>query len=174
MGKGQIFMVDLIFGIGIFVAAVILFFAIKSNLEPQQDSFDVLVNDARAISSVLMTPGAPENWTLSNFTQIGFVDSNYRLNSTKAENVMNLTRNMTVINNLLGVNSEFAVHFVDRRGNILNFNGCVFTNSDLVVDNITPHICGNFSITGKEFVVNSERLVLNNSEIVKVVVQTWR
>jgi len=171
MDKAQVFYTDLMISIWIFALAVVLFIALSSNLQPQEDVFNVLATDSKSISSSLLSAGEPFDWTENNVTKIGLTDNAYRLNASKVARLMNFSPNKA--SDIFGANYKYVIFFKDRHGNVLNFNGCVFKSIDLVVNNISATICENFTIVPDNHLVSIERLVMYNSEIIKIVVQVW-
>ncbi|MBN2454473.1 hypothetical protein JXB11_02915 [Candidatus Woesearchaeota archaeon] len=171
MAKAQTFYLDMFVGIGIFVAAVILFIALSSNEQPEESAFEFLVGTAEAISSSLVSPGEPEDWTADNVQQLGIVEGLYLLNGTKARALM--TMNPVNASILFGANSNYAVFFEDKDGNILNFGNCTLNNAGFAVQNLTPSLCENFTITPQQHLVSVERLAMHNFSIIKIVIHTW-
>lgn len=171
MGKAQVFYTDLMISVGIFMTAVVLFFILSDNLQPEESVFKSLVADSEAISSSLLSAGEPPDWAQDNVTKIGIVEDSYRLNANKAARLMNLSP--SAASGLFGTNSNYVIFFMDKGGNVLNFNGCTFNNAGLVVSNISATICNNFTITPRDNLVSVERLVVYNAEIIKIAVQTW-
>jgi len=170
MAKAQVFYTDLMISIGIFGTAVVLFLVFSSNLQPEENVFEILVTDSNSISSSLLSSGKPFDWTQNNVSELGLTNK-YRLNASKVERLMNLSPDIAT--NLFGTNANYAVFFQDKHGNVLNFNGCLFSNADVVVSNISENICENFTITSENHFVSVERLVMYNFEIVKMITQTW-
>ena len=170
MAKAQVFFTDLLISIGIFSTAVVLFLALSTNLEPAENTFEVLVSDSNAIGDSLMSSGQPFNWNANNVIKIGLTD-NYRLNTSKVQQLMNLSP--VIATSLFGTSANYAVFFQDKHNNVLNFNGCVFTNADLTVSNITESYCENFTITPDNNLVSIERLIMHNFEIIKIEIRTW-
>jgi hypothetical protein len=171
MGRAQIFLFDLMVSIGIFVTAVVLFIFISNNMSPAQDDFNPLVKNSEAISSALLSAGEPADWTEDNVTVIGITDDSYRLNFTKVGRLHNLSQENA--SRIFGANSNFVIFFKDADGNVLNFGNCAYNNANLNVQTVSPSVCENFTITPDKHLVSVERLVLYNSEIIKIVVQAW-
>ncbi|MFH1181803.1 MAG: hypothetical protein V1702_02500 [Candidatus Woesearchaeota archaeon] len=171
MGKAQIFLFDLMISIGIFVTAVVIFIFISNNIRPDESDFGLLVESSEAISSSLLSAGEPADWTDGNVTLIGITDDSYRLNFTKVQRLHNLSLENS--SSIFGANSNFAIFFKDMDGNVMNLDGCAYSNAGLVVQNLSPSVCENITITPDNHLVNIERLVMYNSEIIKIVVQAW-
>jgi len=169
--KGQIFYGDVMIAVIIFGVAVVLFVTLSNTIRPGESVFDVLVADSESITSALLTAGEPYDWTYDNVTNLGVTEETYRLNATKAERLMNISPDDGA--DLFGVNSNYAVFFKDKLGNTLFFGGCVLSNGNLTVQNLTETICENFTVIPDENLVHAERLVMYNSEIIKIVSQTW-
>jgi len=170
MDKAQVFYTDLMISIAIFGVSVVLFLVFSSNLQPQGNVFETLVGDSNSIAASLLSSGEPPDWTQDDVTKIGLTD-NYRLNITKVEKFMNLSP--SIATGLFGTNANYVVFFKDKHGNVLNLNGCTFNNVDLTVNNLTATTCENFTITPENHLVSVERLVMYNTEIIKIIAQAW-
>ena len=171
MVKAQVFLFDLMVSTGVFVTAVVLFIFLSNNMNVGADDFSMLVENADAISSSLLSAGEPHDWAWNDVTLIGVTEDSYRLNATKVQRMENLS--VENASRIFGVNSNFVIFFKDMDGNVLNFDNCTVNNANLFVQNVSPSVCENFTITPEEHLVNVERLVLYNAEIIKIVVQTW-
>lgn len=171
MGKAQIFLFDLMISVAIFVTAVVIFIFISNNLYSNGDDFSIVVENSNAISSSLLSAGEPADWTEDNVAIIGIADDSYMLNFTKVQRLHNLSLENS--SRIFGTNSNFAIFFKDLDGTVLNLDGCAYSNSGLVVQNISLSVCENFTITPDNHLVNVERLVMYNFDIIKIVVQAW-
>lgn len=171
MAKAQVFLFDLMVSIGIFITAVVLFLYFSNSLHPEEDEFNLVVQNSQAISSSLLSVGEPSDWTSTNVNIIGVTDDSYKLNFTKVQRLRNLSPENS--SRIFGANSNFAIFFKDMDGNVLNLGGCAYSSPALAVQNLTPYICQNITINPEDHLVNIERLVLYNSRIIKIVVQAW-
>ena len=154
--KAQVWYIDLIIGLLIFTLAVVMFQNVFGNLSAVDASMIIdLYGDAKSISSSLLSKGYPENWNNATIERIGIAD-NYRINSTKLDNFMNLSYNRT--RNLLGTNYEYWVFFEDRNHTLIQING----------KNGTGYKYG-----APEKLAQVVRLVVKDSQIVRMVVQVW-
>ena len=168
----QIFYTDAFIGFTIFVVAIVVFFALSgnaSNLEGRV--LDALVGDAESVSDSLMSEGYPADWTPTTVSIVGLTDGAFRVNYTKVSMFYGMSHNLT--SNLFGTNANYLVFFKDRDGNVLPFSSCAFTNTDIVVQNITPYLCQNVTAPSANQLVSSERLSFYNSKIIKMVVYVW-
>lgn len=171
-GKSQIFYGDLLIALTIFVSAVILYFALNDDASLSEGKvLSVLVADSEAIQSSLLSAGNPKGWTIDNVTTIGLTDGSVRLNATKVNMLLNMSSNAT--NQLFGTNANYAIFFRNKQGDVLFFDRCVFSNTDLVVQNISSTLCQNVTVENQTSLVSSERLVVHDLEIVKLVVYVW-
>jgi hypothetical protein len=174
MAKAQVLMFDLMVSVGIFLTAVVLFIFLSDNMTSEGNDFDSLVQNAEAISSSLLSQGEPSDWSYANVSVIGFTDESYKLNLTKVSRLFNMSRENS--SRLFGANSNFAIFFKNST-HVLNFGNCTYGNTNLFIQNVSPKICGNFSINASEHLVSIERLLWNpdpnHPEIIKIVVQTW-
>jgi hypothetical protein len=171
MVRAQIFLFDLMISIGIFMTAVVMFIFVSNNLRADESDFSLLIKNSDAISSSLLSAGQPSDWRAGNVSIIGITDGSYRLNFTKVQRLHNLS--VETASSLFGTNSNYLIFFKDIYGNVLNLDGCAYGNSGLVVHNLSLSICQNVTITPNNHLVNVERIVLYNSNIIKIVVQSW-
>ncbi|MBI2663732.1 hypothetical protein HYX10_00115 [Candidatus Woesearchaeota archaeon] len=171
MAKAQIFYADIIIGTAIFAVAVVLFLMLNSNIGERDDVFGLVVGDAAAIASSVLSAGNPDGWSADNVNEIGLTDGQHRLNSSKVSSLMNMSP--ALAQDLFGTSAKFIVFVKDRHNNVLNFNGCALNNAGIVVENITAQVCENFTISPKEHLVSIERLVIHEADIAKISVQVW-
>jgi hypothetical protein len=171
MHKAQVFLFDLITSTGIFITSVVIFIFLSNALEPGTDEFSTVSENSKAISSSLLSGGEPANWTADNVAVIGMVDESYRLNFDK----LRIMHNISLENSsrIFGATSNFAIFFKDIDGNVLNMDGCSYSNAGIVVANISESICQNITIIPERHLVSVERLLLYDSDIIKLVVQSW-
>ena len=168
----QVFYGDAFAGLIIFLLAVIVFFSLSGNVSFSESRvLDALVGDAESISSSLMSTGTPFNWTPDSVSVIGVTDGSYRLNSTKVNMLMGMSYNLT--NSLFGTNANYIIFFKDKDSNVLPFDKCAFTNTGIVVQNITPLLCENVTIAGSTNLLNVERLAFYQDQIIKLTVYVW-
>ena len=169
---GQVFYGDAFIGFAIFAVAVVAFFSLSSNSSfSERPVLDSLISNAESVSDSLITEGFPPDWTPDMVNIVGLTDGSYRVNYTKVSMLYNMSYNST--NNLFGANANYLIFFKDRDGNTLAFDRCAFTNTDLILQNLTPYICENVTAPNSTQLVNSERLLFYNSNIVKLVVYAW-
>jgi hypothetical protein len=166
--RGQILTTDFIVSIALFLAALLIFYLVWTNLsysywESMADK-DMQVALLAASDSLLLTPGAPVGWEFgSQFsaTSYGFATSPNMVSSAKI-GALNLAMNSDYYSakNIMGV-GRFDVFITIERAN----------------DSVTIYSFGNFTKQGAVQVssATSERLaVLDGVELVRVKVDIWR
>ena len=91
--RGQAWGFDLMAGMLIFVAGIIIFYfyTINTPLETEQ-TLETLSREGEIISNAILSEGFPENWNEQNVISPGILSQN-KINDTKLERFNNLTIN---------------------------------------------------------------------------------
>jgi len=85
--KGQIWSLDIMTGLALFLVGIAIFFIYSINQPSQsKETFELLNYDGKMIADTLLSQGYPENWDTSNAITIGLTTSN-KINQTKLENL---------------------------------------------------------------------------------------
>lgn len=163
--KGQIWYMDFILGLTLFIIILIVSFKYMSSSVVLQNEED-LTYEADRLSGALMRPGIPINWTPSTVLSIGLVDEQV-LDPAKVAYFANLSNedygNTKV---LLGVQPDYLVYFM---------KGSTYIN----VTNQTFIGMGNISYineTASEIITLTRYVVYshdNISEIIGMKVMVW-
>ncbi len=156
----------------IFSAALLIYYKTTTNLSDQDEELlGELLVDAKIISGSLMSQGYPYDWIESNGVRIGITNDN-RINETKLELFSMVPYNDS--RKLLGTVHDYYVYFRDRNNNIIPFNethegiGKPGVNST----NIKTSMPGVVFEDPKKL-VKVTRLVIKESDIVKMVIYLW-
>ena len=89
--KAQVWSLDVIMGIVIFMVAIVIFYVYTINLsEDTESKSQDLDTDAEFFSSNLLSEGSPRNWNITNALIPG-VMTGVEINQTKLDNLYNLT-----------------------------------------------------------------------------------
>jgi len=161
--KAQIWLIDFIVGMMIFIIGIVLASRFIINASNTSEFAEVRIT-AQTMSDYLLSEGSPNNWTNDTVIKIGLTTGN-RLNISK----LNQFYNMTYSDTLEGLASpyDYIVYF-QNNNSIINFSGvcgygafnitnCTIDVSNLKYDNL----------------VRIERLIVNNDSIAEMVLYVW-
>jgi hypothetical protein len=160
--KSQVWSLDLMVAIFIFLGALLLFYRYTLNAgslgEEERDS---LLLDAKLISSYLVSTGYPELWSESNVSLIGLSDGDMRLIGWKVEQFSDIAlADYTNSRRLLSAMHNYYVSFEDKDGNPLKISGI-------------EGIGKNFTSENPSSLIKVERFLIYNSSIIKMKVHVW-
>ena len=164
--KAQIWSLEFIVGLIIFISALFIFFKYSINLSETQDVVTKeLIIDARTLSDYLMSEGFPENWNITNIVYPGLTDNNYRINETKLYYLTQL--NYYSAKNLLSVVNDYYVFFEDRNKTSIAINGTTgFGKPGINRTNLNQ-------TEDPSDIIQVYRFVLYNSSIIKMGILIW-
>lgn len=112
--KCQAVVTDLILGIVIFVAVLIVFLNAEKNIQQVDErELDDLVLEASLIADSLLSEGQPRDWTNVTVTEIGIAENN-RINETKLSRLQTIPYNQT--RNLFRTKYDYYFYFEDKSG----------------------------------------------------------
>ncbi|MBI4144804.1 hypothetical protein HY493_01200 [Candidatus Woesearchaeota archaeon] len=118
--KGQVWYLDFIIGGLIFMAALVVFFLEADTLETSDtNGATSLLGNAVSISSELLTPGTPQNWTAATVERIGVTNS-YRLDLAKLSEFKSV--DYQTARSLFRTTKEFFM-FIERQGCLVDIDG---------------------------------------------------
>ena len=158
--KSQLWSIDLIVALIIFVGAVLFFYKYSANTTNiEEDSMNDLLLEAKLLSSYLTSTGVPANWTSSDVSLAGLTDGELRIDKAKIDAFANIAaadyqRSRT----LLTASHNYQLHFEDAQGNAIGIADDTFIGS-------------NYSAA--DDIVAVTRLVYYNGTFVKMLVVVW-
>lgn len=158
--KAQVWTLDFIAGLLIFIVIIFIVIATLRNYVNNDDDYADIVRESDHISSMLVGDGFPSDWNSTNVLIPGIADNN-RINSSKLDSFDELTysRQKTLLQNT----GEFVFYF---------YNGAIINESQCFRGYALPG-CTLAIPDSAENVAKTERVVILNSSIVKLVVITW-
>jgi hypothetical protein len=110
--KGQIWSLDLMAGIALFLVGILIFFIYTLNQPSQaKETLELLTYDGKIIADNLLSEGYPSNWTPSTAITIGITSSS-KINQTKLETLYQMIytdNDYTRTKNLF--NTEYEYYF---------------------------------------------------------------
>lgn len=110
--KGQIWGIDLMIAMTIFLFGIILVYVYAINFNNNsEDILRELNAEAILVSSLILSEGNPESWNIDNVEIPGILSSN-RLNQTKLEDFYSLSQNnYPNLKKMLGAKNDFYFSF---------------------------------------------------------------
>ena len=110
--KAQIWSLDLMTGLALFLVGIMIFFIYSLNQPSQaKETFAFLNYDGKVIADNLLSQGYPNNWNPSNVITIGII-SDSKINQSKLENLYQMIyvqNNYTKTKNIF--NTEYDYYF---------------------------------------------------------------
>lgn len=151
--KSQVWYIDFMVGLFIVSMIIFVFFRYYGNLIDESDSeWQELIIDSKAISSYLVSSGAPADWTNDTVEVIGLTDGNYRINFTKLSRFANMSYKQA--KDLMRTRFDFYFFLQSPNGTAINPVG--------------------LNATSPFFLVQGTRFVIYNSSIYRMVVHLWK
>ena len=158
--KAQVWYTDFMVGVLIFSIVVISYFYYVEHTEYSDDALmGALVSEAKSLSSYLITEGYPQNWTATNVSVVGLTDGNYRINEDKLDDFNSWGYEER--RGYLHTTKDYYLYLEYVNGTRFNEKcedpgaGCVAWNSSY-------------------YLVQNTRLLIYNSEIVKLVMYIYQ
>jgi hypothetical protein len=156
LGRGQAYYIEFVVVLCVFVVALGLF---VQNVTNSMDSsgLSIISKEARIVSDQLMSAGIPADWNFTNMQRLGLTNGLSRINETK----LMMFRNMSYssIKNNLSINSDFYFYLEHKNETRIAIGG--------------EQGIGAEPADAKKIVKNL-RLVIYNSEAVRMVVLIWQ
>lgn len=148
--KTQIWSIDYVIGLVIFVMTLVLAFTLTENiLTEKEDQTEMLLTDAKIISQMMITSGYPTDWNsttaknLSEGVKIGLGNKPNFLNDSK---IIELNQtDYYKIKLLLGTKYDFFFYFQDKDGEIKNIRGICGVGEPTVFINTTSKRIGYYN-----------------------------
>ena len=112
---------DFAIGLLLFTFTLVVYFSYTNNFQKEdRGGLDILVKDAKSISSSLALSGYPTDWDNTTVIRIGISDEQ-KINVTKVASFKQLAYNFT--KKIFATSYDYFVFFTDSHGDVLNING---------------------------------------------------
>ncbi len=164
--KSQVWALDIIMAIVIFLGALLLFYRYSLNsIDIENKGADDLLLDAKLVSTYLVSEGYPINWeeSPSDATLIGLTNGKMDLNTQKVQGFSQLSiSDYSKTRKLLSTTHDYFVYFEDRDNNTISIPGVV-----------NDWIGKNYSIDNPKNIIKTIRFVRYNSTIIRMVLYVW-
>ena len=119
--KAQAWYMDFSIALLLFIFTLVVYFSYTANFQNQdKGDLDIMLTDAKAISSSLSLSGYPADWGNTSVVRIGLADEQ-KLNSTKVKSF----KQYDYINSKkkFATQYDYVVFFLNNKGEVLNING---------------------------------------------------
>lgn len=141
--KSQVWVIDLIVGLFIFLAGALLFFR-YANANDSDTSIDGVYSQAKTISDYLISEGYPTDWNQTNVIRLGLTTGDHVLDIDKLKEFTNMTKtDYDNVKTTLVSKGDFVIYFENKNGELLNlseqFIGNPYYNSTNI-DNANPDV----------------------------------
>ena len=111
---------DFAIAMALFLFTLMVYFGYTNNIQKQEKGeLDILLKDAKAISTSLSLSGYPQNWDNATVMRIGIADEQ-KLNATKLKFFKKM--NYTSTKRSFATAYDYFVYFVNSKGEVLNIN----------------------------------------------------
>ena len=122
--KAQAWYMDFAIALLLFTFTLVVYFSYTNNFQKQEKGeLDVMISDAKAVSSSLALSGYPTNWDNTTVIRIGIADEQ-KVNATKVKNFKQFDYKKS--KRLFATPYDYVIFFVNDKGEILNVNSvCV-------------------------------------------------
>ncbi len=169
--KGQTWLMEMIFGVFVFLIVVTIFFRILPGFEDNQQNVEEVFFEARTISESLMSPGSPDNWNSTSMIRPGIIKKNNVVDESKISLFYNLSRSdYDLLRNGFGIRSDFAVYLINPENKPVKIEG-EYTASE---EGIFEPDSINIMKKDIENLAKVERVVLYNGNPMRLVILAWR
>lgn len=163
--KGQVWALDVIISISIFILAIFLFFEHKPNVyDGERRLLDDVSFEANFLSQSFMSEGIPDNWNSTKVSSIGLIEDSYLLNDSKIRSLYSI--DYDTARHILGTDHHFYLYFLTPDNMTLRFNA----SSGYGKPGINT---STFAAQDIATYVNVKRLVFYNQTIVQMMLYVW-
>jgi len=161
--KSQVWALDIVIAIAIFIGALLLFYRYSLNsIDIEKKDMEDILLDAKLISTHLVSAGYPLNWQDSpnDVALIGLTNGEMDLNTQKVQGFSQLaTSDYTRTRRLLSTSHDYYVFFEDKN------------NITIQIPGVGKSWIGkNYSNEAPEDIIKTIRFVSYNSTIIRLVV----
>ncbi len=164
--KSQVWTLDMITGVVLFLTVMVMYFLFSSNfLQSQDATFTDIYRSLEIVSGSLMTEGVPSNWTAGDIREIGITNGNYRLHVSKLSSLANMNYSTSKL--LLKTQYDYLLFFENKSDDVMMLAGQpYFGKPGVTKDNIEQ-------LEQPDTLLLAKRLLIHNSEIITMVVYLW-
>ena len=127
---------DFAIGLLLFTFTLVVYFSYTNNFQNEsKGSLDLMLKDAKSISSSLALEGYPDDWSNLTSIRLGIADDQ-KVNATKLKRFNKL--NYASSKKKFATSYDYFVYFVNSNGDVLNINGVCGSGYPLI--NLTYNI----------------------------------
>ena len=179
--KSQVWYLDFVLAISIFVLLLIIYFTYTLNLSKQDTKvLNDLITNLKSMSSSLILEGYPDNWNNDDVQRLGLTNNNQRIDENKLGQFLNISYNTR--KTLFNTQYDYFIFFKNNNGCLINISDNFGVgHADVELEEVIDPICNGFtedsidlSNMNPKNIVRTDRLLIYNSEIVDMVIYLWQ
>lgn len=157
--KGQIWSLDTIVAVIIFMGGLLFFYHYSSyTIITQNQQLEDLSFNAKLVSSYLISEGNPVDWNVTNVNSIGLTDGDLKLNPEKVSKFKEMSYQDS--KKLLSTKYDFSINFKNQNNSFVSINNITFIGK-------------NYSLENPDNILSMNRFVFYNSSIIRIEVILW-
>ena len=127
---------DFSIGLLLFTFTLVIYFSYTNNFQKEDTgNLNLMLKDAKSISSSLTLEGYPDDWSDLTVIRLGIADDQ-KVNATKLKRLNQL--NYTYGKKKFATPYDYFIYFVNSNGDVLNINGVCGSGYPLI--NLTYNI----------------------------------
>ncbi|PIN70516.1 hypothetical protein COV93_01205 [Candidatus Woesearchaeota archaeon CG11_big_fil_rev_8_21_14_0_20_43_8] len=158
---GQVWFLDFMVSILMFTILVATYYGyLESQTDNNEEIIESLLLDVRTATDALVSSGYPQNWTNDEVLRIGITDGDHRINQTKLDHFTAMDYNLT--RKLFGTYSNYYFYIQYKNG------------SKKWLNNSGQYYGLNSSQPSAAYIVQSQRVLIDNRSIVVLNMHMWR
>jgi hypothetical protein len=162
--KGQVWSIDFITGMSIFLLVLLIAAKMLLPLAPSQE-YNVAYRDALHISDALLSSGYPAQWNSTNAIILGIAQNN-RIDDTHLNTIRKISYDRT--KSLFHISNEY-LFFFQNSTQIINTGQCVYGYNIPTSSDCTPQL----GTINYDNMIKMDRIVIYNSTMVRLTVYVW-
>jgi hypothetical protein len=182
--KSQVWYIDFIVAIMIFVVGLTIYYTYVNNLNNiRETDLNEMIADAKAISFSLTSAGFPEAWNTTEVERIGLTNNDHRIDDIKFQQLNNLSYNIARLK--LGTRFNYFIFFEDKKKCLINITNDYGIGNDAVEATLdtslnqsnctlgNPNLFIDTENIQNKKLVNINRIVAYRTEPVKMRLYVW-
>jgi len=171
--KSQVWYIDFMVGLLIFIIALVIYYEYSTNLSKQEKGLlDEILADAKSISSSLVSAGYPFDWNSGDVERIGITNNDQRIDNEKLEEFYDMTYNQS--RRLFGTRFDYFIFFKNKNNSIMKIDDeCGVGNPNVVIEESEGNCISINITTNPKELVGIKRLLIYNSDVIKMEVYVW-